>query len=301
MKWIIFLFIALLFTTSQATAELQDDLVLYFTFDNVKGKKILDDSDNGLDAEVVANVDFVEGKYGNAMHIAAEPKGNDCVHVPADDLLKIEDEITMMAWVYHEDWDTVSGQLFDNGSHILGEEKKSYGLGLFPDPENPGFLRNFNDPNVVMHLGGISDGRREHTWTFWTWGPMVDKAWHHVAGTYDGRTKRIYLDGEIISDDKIKDFEFIGTNDSDLRIGCAKNHPQYIFGNGSIDEVGLWRRALTQSEIRKVIGGALAVSPQRQGCHHLGGYQAFGTGELTLKSFKRENGTTERAYYSGIR
>ena len=36
------------------------------------------------------------------MHVAAEPEGNDCVHVPADDLLKIEDEITMMAWVYHE-------------------------------------------------------------------------------------------------------------------------------------------------------------------------------------------------------
>lgn len=97
MKRILFLLIFVLFTVSPVSAKLEKDLVVYFTFDNVKGKKILDDSDNGLDAEVVANVDFVEGKYGNAMHIAAEPKGNDCVHVPADDLLKIEDEITMMA------------------------------------------------------------------------------------------------------------------------------------------------------------------------------------------------------------
>ena len=262
MRWIAVLFITVLFTTNQATAELEKDLVLYFTFDNVKDKRILDASGNDLDAEIVANVDFIEGKYGNAVHIAAEPKGNDCVHVHANDLLKIEDEITMMAWVYHEDWDTVSGQLFDNGSHILGEQKKSYGLGLFPDPENPGFLRNFNDPNVVMRLGGISDGRREITWSFWSWGRMVDKEWHHIAGTYDGRTKRIYLDGEILSDDKIVDFEFIGTNDSDLRIGCAENHPQYIFKNGLIDEVGLWRRALAPSEIRAVMKGALAVSPK---------------------------------------
>ncbi len=261
MKWIVFLFIALLFTTSQGTAELQDDLVVYFTFDNVEGRKILDDSDNGLDAEVIANIDFVKGKYGNAMHIAAAAKDEDCAHVSANDLLKIEGEITMMAWVYHEDWDTALGQLFDNGSHILDEQEKSYGLGLFPDPEHFGFLRNFDDPNIVMHLGGF-DGDRDGTWRFWSGGRMVDKEWHHIAGTYDGRTKRIYLDGEIISDYKVKDFEFIGTNDSDLRIGCAKNHPQYIFKNGSIDGVGLWRRALTQSEIRKVMGGALAVSPE---------------------------------------
>lgn len=257
MKRIPLLLLVMLFTATQAIAELDKDLVVYFTFDKVKGKKILDASGNDLNAEVVANIDFVKGKYGNAMHIAAEAKDDDCVHVSADDLLKIEDEITMMAWVYHEDWDTALGQLFDNGSHILGEEKKSYGLGLFPDPENPGFLRDFNDPNIKMILG---IGERQAK-AFLTWGRMVDKSWHHIAGTYDGRTKRIYLDGEIRSDGK-EDFAFIGTNDSDLRIGCAKNHPQYTFKNGSIDEVGLWRRALTQSEIRKVMGGALAVSPK---------------------------------------
>ena len=262
MKRVLFCLIFVLFTVSQVSAGLDKDLVMFFTFDNVNGRKILDDSDNDLDAEVVGNIDFVKGKYGNAMHIAAAAKDDTCVHVPADDLLKIEGEITMMAWVYHEDWETVSGQLFDNGSHILDEEEKSYGLGLFPDPEDPGFLRNFDDPNVVMHLGGISDGRREITWSFWSWGRMVNKKWHHIAVTYDGRTKRMYMDGEIISDDEIVDFEFIGTNDSDLRIGCAKNHPQYTFKNGSIDEVGLWRRALTQSEVRKVMGGALAVSPK---------------------------------------
>ena len=262
MKRIPLLLLVMLFTATQAIAELDKDLVVYFTFDKVKGKKILNASGNDLNAEVVANIDFVKGKYGNAMHIAAEAEDDNCVHIPADDLLKIEDEITMMAWVYHEDWDTALGQLFDNGSHILGEEKKSYSLGLFPDPENPGFLRDFNDPNVVMRLGGISDGRREITWSFWSWGRMVDKEWHHIAVTYDGRTKRMYMDGEIISDDRIVDFAFIGTNDSDLRIGCAKNHPQYTFKNGSIDEVGLWRRALTQSEIKEVMRGALAVSPK---------------------------------------
>ena len=66
--------------------------------------------------------------------------------------------------------------------------------------------------------------------------------------TYDGKTAKIYLDSKIRS--KVDEvFEFVGTNDLGFRIGCAKSHPQYIFKNGSIDEVGLWRRALSQAEI----------------------------------------------------
>ena len=251
MRWVAFLFIAvLLFTTSQTTAKLEKGLVVYFTFDNVEGKQILDASGNDLDADVVANVDFIEGKYGNAMHIAAEAKDDDCVHVPEDDLLKIEDEITMMAWVYNEDWDTNSGQWFDKGSQLLEIEKKSYGMGLFND------TGPFKGPNISMLLGGL-----QGVWSFTTSGTMVDKRWHHVTGTYDGETAKIYLDGKIRSKvDAV--FEFSGTNDLDLRIGCAKNHPQYTFKNGSIDEVGLWQRALMQSEIREVMGGALVVSPK---------------------------------------
>ena len=120
MKWLTFLFIAVLFTASQTTAKLEKDLVVYFTFDKVKGKKILDASGNDLDAEVVANVDFIKGKYGNAIHIAAELEGDDCLNIPADDLLKIEGEITMMAWVFNEDWVKNSGKWFDKGSHVLG-------------------------------------------------------------------------------------------------------------------------------------------------------------------------------------
>ena len=51
-------------------------------------------------------------------------------------------------------------------------------------------------------------------------------------------------------------------NDSDLRIGCAVGHPGYTFRNGSIDEVGVWRRALSQAEIEEAMKGFLAVLPK---------------------------------------
>ena len=90
---------------------------------------------------------------------------------------------------------------------------------------------------------------------------MVNKSWHHIAGTYSGRTRRIYLDGEIRSEGE-QNFEFVGTNDVDLRIGCAVGHPGYIFKDGSIDEVGVWRRALTEAEIKEAMKDIFAVSPK---------------------------------------
>ena len=69
-----------------ATADLAEGLVLYFTFDNVKGKVIVDDSGNGLDADIIANTDIVKGKYGDAIRITNV--GPDCVNVPASDDLK---------------------------------------------------------------------------------------------------------------------------------------------------------------------------------------------------------------------
>lgn len=251
MKWIVFLFITvLLFTTSRVNAKLEKDLVAYFTFDKVKGKKILDASSNGLNAEVVANVDFIKGKYGNGIHIAAEPEGNDCVYVPADDLLKIEGEITIMAWVYHEDWEIAWGSWLDRGGQDRIDRKLSYSMGFF-ETHIP-----FWGPKIGMILGNV-----QGHWRFITTGPMKNKNWHHITGTYDGRTMRIYLDG-IIRSEVEEVFEFMGTNDSDLHIGCAVGHPRYTFRNGSIDEVGLWRRALTQDEIKAAMQDIFAVSPK---------------------------------------
>ena len=58
-----------LITSGYAIANFDKGLVVYLTFDNIKGKRILDESGNGLDAEVVKDTKFVKGKYGNGIHI----------------------------------------------------------------------------------------------------------------------------------------------------------------------------------------------------------------------------------------
>ncbi len=233
---------ALLFTAAgNSGADLAEGLVVYFTFDNVNGKTITDDSGNGLDADIIANTDIVDGKYGDAIHITAE--GADCVNVPADESLKIEGEITMAAWIHQEAWNT-DAQWFDKNCHN-GGELNSYGIGAF----NGG--ANFN-----MFLGS-GNGRptlsKPH--------PLEEDTWHHVVGTYDGSTMKIYVDGELALEED-QAFDFLGTNDQDLRIGCSKDRPQYSFEGGSIDEAAVWRRALSDDEVKEIMNEEfLAVSP----------------------------------------
>ena len=231
----------MLITAGYATADLAEGLVVYFTFDNVKGKTIVDDSGNGLDADIIANTDIVDGKYGKAIRITAV--GADCVNVPASDDLKITGEITMAAWINQDSWAT-DAQWFDKNCHNGGEHT-SYGIGAFGDG------KNFN-----MFLGTGNDRPRldqPHA--------LETKKWHHVVGTYDGSTMKIYVDGEVAAEQD-QAFDFKGTNDQDLRIGCSKDRPNYTFENGSIDEAAVWRRALSEDEIQAIANeGFLAVSP----------------------------------------
>ena len=251
MKRVLFPLILVLFTVSSVSAGLDEGLVVYFTFDNVENGRILDASGNDLHADVIANTNFVKGRYGDAIHIARDAQGTDCVNVLADPMLKIEGEITMMAWVYHENWDTVSAQWFDKGTH---NPFNLYGMGSFSDFRP--FNLNARDKHIGLFLGGPGG-----VWRFFTENPIENKGWHHIAGTYDGKFAKIYLNGKLISEDE-REFEFAGTNDLDLRIGCVKDHPQYSFKNGLIDEVGIWQRALTQDEIKAAMQDIFSVSPK---------------------------------------
>ena len=244
------LFVLILITARYTAADLTEELVVYFTFDTVKDKRILDESGNGLDAEIIENAKFVEGKYGNAIRITDETE--DCVNIPSADALEIDEEITMMAWVYHENRIESTSQWLDKGSYSR-KTNSGYGM-MFLDKDDHG-------PGIGVNLGGelqrlfiirsdlIQNG-------------LENKTWHHMVATYNDTIVKAYLNGEIILELETI-FIFNGINDHDLRIGCAKNRPQYAFEGGSIDEVAIWSRALSEDEVKKAMRDPLlSVSPQ---------------------------------------
>ena len=259
----------MLIAVGYTTADFDEGLVVYFTFDNVKGKRVLDESGNGLDAEVVKNTKFVEGKYGNAIRITNETE--DCVNIPAADELEISEQLTMMAWVYHEDWTGSSSQWFDKGCHSKVIE--SYGMAVY-DKKDVIEARHFENGSGLSIIVGGADWQQISTIK----NRMKNSTWHHVVGTYADKVLKIHLDGEVIYEGASHS-DFFGTNEEDLRIGCAKGKPQYAFEDGSIDEVALWNRALSEDEIRTAMRGPLfAVSPK--------GKIATAWGSIKRKAFR---------------
>ena len=247
----------MLTTAGYATADLTEGLVVYFTFDNVKAKRILDESGNNLDSEIIENTKFVEGKYGNAISITDETEA--CVNIPSADALEIHEEITMMAWVYHENWQGRSSQWLDKGTR--GKAPHSvYGMAVFDEKDlgGAGWFKDGFGIGIVLGTGETQQIQVVDR-------TMKNKKWHHIVGVCERKGVKMYLDGEIILRpvDKFDNINFKGTNEEDLRIGCVKNKPHYAFEGGSIDEVSIWSRALSEDEVRAAMRGPLlAVSPK---------------------------------------
>ena len=246
-----FLSAVILLVAISANAGLDEELVFYLTFDNIKDQTVIDKSGNGLDAEIIENTEIVKGKYGNAIRLISQ--GGNCVNIPSQEKLKVIDEITMMLWVYYQTpWQGKRIHFFDKDCHT-GGAAASYGIMSADIGAGPEIWLFFgladNQGNAVARKVLVIPHE------------MVGKKWHHVAGSYDGETMKIYVDGKVIGEEEEK-FNFVGDNDADVRIGCAKDRAHVTFVNGSIDEAAVWRRALSDDEIKQAMGGdILAVSP----------------------------------------
>jgi len=82
----------------------------------------------------------------------------------------------------------------------------------------------------------------EYIWVQYTWNPQV---FHHVAGTYDGATMRLYMDGKQVGASPFVNLPVVPSYGVDINSGgnCL---------NGLIDEVSIYNRALSNEEILSI-------------------------------------------------
>ncbi len=128
---------------------------------------------------------------------------------------------------------TISAWIYWNGSNhsinpILSQANQTKGYCLFIDGTT-------NTP--MFQLGN-------HTLNS---NITIDDGWHNIVGTYNGTVFRLYVDGVMtnstsISDTGIDTTTFIGSD----------NMTHYF--HGIIDEVAVWNRTLSSSEINHIYG-----------------------------------------------
>lgn len=79
---------------------------------------------------------------------------------------------------------------------------------------------------------------------------ILDDQWHHVAATYDGSTRRIYIDGVEKASDAQNNLSATAEN---FRIGST-NFAEFF--NGTLDEVSIYDNALTADEVQNLTTAA---------------------------------------------
>jgi hypothetical protein len=98
------------------------------------------------------------------------------------------------------------------------------------------YLNTFYGVSSVDDLGGNSI--------------VDDGSWHHVAITYDGNTKRMYIDGVLDASESFS--QIIRQNNLNVRLWYNEEYESGEY-SGILDEVLIFNRALNQAEILELI------------------------------------------------
>lgn len=170
---------------------------------------------------------WVDGKFGKALSFDGV---DDYVEIPQDPNLN-PTTITVDTWIKAKP--TGDYQLVVDKSHGF-VDATGWELEIYPDGRI-GFGYGNGDP-------GWSGAYARST------SVLTDNVWHHVAGTLDGATIRIYVDG--VLENATAYAGTPQTNSRPVHIGMAwgGGTPQRFF-NGLIDEIKIYNRALSQEEI----------------------------------------------------
>jgi hypothetical protein len=181
---------------------------------------------------------------------------DDYVTIPVKPELNIANAITIEAWIYptkggNNTQDIITKATSVNSGYILRTSKGWSNLVFRMRPNGGMFIELVVNYNLL-------------------------NAWHHVAATYDGYKMKIYIDGVLMGQ---RDFAGqISVNNNPLTLGNQVGFP--TFYGGSLDEVRIWNRALSQCEILNNMNCQLANTPSQQ--NGLAAYYKFNQGLLGL-------------------
>ena len=93
-------------------------------------------------------------------------------------------------------------------------------------------------------------------------GEIVPGQWYHLVGTYDGSDQRLYVNAQLVAADKPA-FTGIAAGHNRLAIGKPFVGANSYF-KGVIDEVCLYRKALTEKEIEALYNNQVAAVEKQE-------------------------------------
>lgn len=160
-------------------------------------------------------VTFGNGKYSRAFNL----NGTSYIEVPNAANLQITGSISMSAWVYIN---TAGGRILDKNT---AGQPDGYMLDTLS-----GRLRMIVGPTII-----------------WSTTQLPTARWVHVAGTWDGTSGKLYVDGALVFSANPPSPPPIPINNLPLRIGADSTGNNRL--NGLLDEVAIHNTTLSAEQV----------------------------------------------------
>ncbi len=154
------------------------------------------------------------------------------VSVPDTAALRVGDVFTVEAWVRR-------GLVGTSGNQVVASKQDGSWVLMF-SPDDRLVLRRSNRADVVASTTRLTD----------------TSGWHHVAATKDGGSVHLYVDGVDVTG--TVDPQTMVANSLPMGIGQSSDTAYFA---GSIDEVALYRTALTGDQLRSHRNAGVTPTP----------------------------------------
>ncbi len=215
-------------------------LVAWWPFDEGTGTVAADGSGNGNDGDIAGGAQWVTGQLGGALQFNGSDAEVSAPHIPFDNR-----SFTIAMWI----------NPVLSGSAIIFSQRDADSTNLNMHMRLGG-PSSTDAPVRAVRFGFYSNDLDSPPDTF------QDNTWYHVAFWYDyeNQDRRIYVDGEQVAQDA--GAPYLGAAGNTI-IGSWDTSQ---FFNGIIDDVQIYHKALSDSEIGKIMSGladqSLAQSPR---------------------------------------
>lgn len=214
-------------TPTPTPAATPSNLVGFWKLDDGTGTTAVDSSGNGYSGTLYNGAAWSTGKYNGALSFDGT---DDYVNLGNPSGLQITGAMTLSAWVYID--------TFTNNGRIIAKQGNSSNRGWTLNVEGTGCgsfqIASNASTAVIVNSGALTAGQ-----------------WVHLAGVYEpGTALRIYVNGVLNNSNTTAIPSSQYNNSLNVNIGRRPDNSCYF--DGKIDEVRVYNRALSASEISAI-------------------------------------------------